>query len=50
MRIKQTLVDMESLLELVESRMDVSLKPADQKTTIKYIEGLIVEKNERRLN
>lgn len=45
-KIQQSFEDVEAALDLVESRLAFDLKPTEQKKAIKYIEGLILDKNE----
>lgn len=44
-KIKQSFSDVEALIELVESRLEVDVKPTELKKAVKNIAGLIMEKN-----
>lgn len=46
-KIKRSLSDAEEMLEIVASRMNLDLQSSEEKRSMKYIENLIVEKNNR---
>ena len=44
-KISQSFEDMEALIALVESRLEIDLAPTDLKKAVKNIAGVIMEKN-----